>query len=491
MPHARVARGLTLAAAVVLASSIGLPLARAGTSAPTHRVPHRLTSAVQPRPATSAVSQVSCLPPSPPPSIEPSPTPLASPTATPAPTDSPAPTPAPTDTPAPTAAPTDSPLPTDTPQPTPTPSPTPVPTPWPTHAPPPAPRLGSPEIFGYLPYWDLGATIDYGAITTVAYFGLGAGSDGHLQRYDNSGYTTEYSRWRATKVNSAITAAHVAGDRFVLTVEGMAWDDGGKANVRALLSNPASRATLVADIMSEITSRGLDGVSFDFEPILSDQGDNFAALLNDMRVALDAVNPMYQITFAATGSQVTLTYQMFGAVTAAGAADAVIIMGYPLRAIDANYAGGLAPYDSPLVYDLKQITNSYLKYVLPTSIVLALPWYGRQWPTVSSDLNAAVQSDRTQFDRPYNIGYANAVQVAAQYGRQLDPVEESAWMAYQASAGSGCPQTWVEVYYDDVDTFGYKIDRAHQRSVRVERRCDSRRDLDDKRALARRRGQRE
>ena len=37
-----------------------------------------------------------------------------------------------------------------------------------------------PEIFGYVPYWDLDATIDYGAITTVAYFGLQARSDGRL-----------------------------------------------------------------------------------------------------------------------------------------------------------------------------------------------------------------------------------------------------------------------------------------------------------------------
>jgi len=209
------------------------------------------------------------------------------------------------------------------------------------------------------------------------------------------GASVEPSRRAFAQLRLEHPVVPAAGDRFVLTVEGMAWDDGGKANVRALLSNPTSRATLVADIMSEITSRGIDGVSFDFEPILSDQRDNFAALLNDMRVALDAVNPMYQLTFAATGSQSALTYQMFGAVTAVGAADAVIIMGYPLRGMDAKYAGGLAPYDSPLVYDLKQITNSYLKYVSPTSIVLALPWYGRQWPTVSGELNACrpVRSD--------------------------------------------------------------------------------------------------
>ena len=61
-----------------------------------------------------------------------------------------------------------------------------------------------------------------------------------------------------------------------------------------------------------------------------------------------AVNPEYQLTFAATGSQSGQTMTMFSQVTAAGAVDAVIIMAYPLRGMDAKYAGGLvAPLSPP------------------------------------------------------------------------------------------------------------------------------------------------
>jgi spore germination protein YaaH len=320
------------------------------------------------------------------------------------------------------------------------------------------PRLASPEIFGYLPYWDLNAQIDYGAITTIAYFGLGAGADGHIIKRDNSGLTTEYSRWQSTKVSDTIAAAHAHGDRFVLTVEGMAWDTNGATTVRALLGNPAARATLVADIIAEIKARGLDGVSLDFEPILSDQRDNFASLLHELRTALDAVNPEYQLTLAATGSQLAQTMTMFSQVTKAGAADAVIIMAYPLRAIDAAYAGGLSPLVSPLVFDLKQITGSYLKYVSPSDLVMALPWYGREWPTVSSAVNSPVQTNRSLYGRPHNIDYADALQLAAQYGRQLDTGEMSAYTTFRSTAGPGCPQTWMQVYYDDVDTLRAKLD---------------------------------
>ena len=331
--------------------------------------------------------------------------------------------------------------------------------------PPPA-RLGSPEIFGYLPYWSLDAQIDYSAITTIAYFGLAAQADGKLKRYTGSGSkTTEYSRWQGNKVNSIIDQAHANGVKFVLTVERMAWGDGSKEVTRALLGNPEARLTLADDIVYEITTRGLDGVSLDFEPILSDQRDNFALLLGEIRAALDAVNPAYQLTFAATGSQPKLTYEMFGNVTASGAADAVIIMGYPLRGISAKRAGGLAPVYSPYSYDLKQIVNAYLNRVAGDKVILALPWYGRQWPTQTDELNAYTQQDRSLYDRAYNINYVPALRHAIANGRRYDPSEQSAWTAYRWRYCDDCPETWREVYYEDVDSLAYKYDYAATRGL--------------------------
>jgi spore germination protein YaaH len=327
--------------------------------------------------------------------------------------------------------------------------------------PPPSARLASPEIFGYLPYWDLNGQLDFGAITTIAYFGLGATADGHLDRYAaGGGLQTEYSRWKGSRVSAVISQAHAAGDKFVLTVERMAWSDSGAAATRTLLSNPAARQSLAADIVNEISSRGVDGVSLDFEPILSDQRDNFAAFLGELRAALDAVNPGYQLTFAATGSQPAKTYDMFGAVTAAGQADAVIIMGYPLRGIDAKRAGGLAPVSSPYAYSLKQIVSAYLADVTPDKVILALPWYGRDWPTQTDDLNASVQPDTSSYDRARNIGYVNSLNLAIANGRRYDPVEQSAWTAYRTRYCLDCPETWSQAYYEDVDSLAFKYNWA-------------------------------
>src|SRR3954453_6266391 len=320
-------------------------------------------------------------------------------------------------------------------------------------------RLGSPEIFGYLTYWNLAAQIDYGAMTTVAYFGLTAGANGKLVRRDSNGtLTTEYSRWQSTTVNNAIASAHAHHDRFVLTVERMAWDDAGKAATRALLSSPTARTTLVKDIVGEVQARGIDGVSLDFEPLLGDQRDNFAAFVVELRKALSVANPAYQITFATTGSQTAAALSMINQLTSSGAADAVIIMAYPLRGLDAQYAGGLAPMRSATSYDLVEIANSYLTAVAANKIVMALPWYGREWPTVTADLNSRVQTDQALYGRAHNIDYADALTYARQYGRSLDATEMTAWTALRGRSCSSCPETWVQVYYDDIDTLGYKFD---------------------------------
>jgi spore germination protein YaaH len=333
--------------------------------------------------------------------------------------------------------------------------------------PPPGPRLGSPEIFGYMPNWSIDTNIDYGAITTIAYFGLGAGADGHLKRTNPGGsLTTEYSRWQSSKVSGIISATHAAGDKFVLTVERMAWDAGGQAATTALLSSAEARRTLVSDIVGEVTSRGVDGVSLDFEPILTTQRDNFADFVRQLRTALDAANPAYQLTFAATSSQRVATLHLMADLTSGGWADAVIIMGYPLRAGDAKKAGSISPLTSDTAIDLTQTVDLYLNYVAPDKILLALAWYGRTWPTVGPELHSATQTDRTLYGDPDPIGYDNSLPYADVYGRNYDSAEQSAWLSYSSRWCAEAPQAWRQIYYDDVESLGAKYDFVTSRGLR-------------------------
>jgi len=41
------------------------------------------------------------------------------------------------------------------------------------------------EVFGFLPYWELGSTLDYNSLSTIAYFGIDLNTDGTLDKTGN------------------------------------------------------------------------------------------------------------------------------------------------------------------------------------------------------------------------------------------------------------------------------------------------------------------
>ena len=126
--------------------------------------------------------------------------------------------------------------------------------------------------------------------------------------------------------------------------------------------------------------------------------DEFVLLLKTLRTELNQVRSGYQITYDTTGF---IGNYPLEASVAAGAADAIFIMGYDYRTSGSTYAGSIDPL-SGAGYDLADTVRAYTARVSPSRIILGLPWYGRAWSTVSD----AVRS-RTQGGLKY--GYSTAV----------------------------------------------------------------------------------
>src|SRR5207244_6990114 len=120
--------------------------------------------------------------------------------------------------------------------------------------------------FGFLPYWMLGGGdlqwMRYGLVSTVAYFGVAARSNGSLATT-----STGWSGWNSSAMTGVINAAHAKGSRVVLTVTMMAWDRASAGAQATLLTNATYRARLVNNIVATIRNRNADGVNLDFEPL--------------------------------------------------------------------------------------------------------------------------------------------------------------------------------------------------------------------------------
>ncbi len=316
------------------------------------------------------------------------------------------------------------------------------------------------QVFGFLPYWELndGSTrLDYGLLSTIAYFGVGADGSGNLRKRTADGSkSVGWAGWTSSRMTSIIQAGHRRGTRIVLTVQAFAWTANQARIQSALLGNPAARQRLARQLAAAIRDRGADGVNLDFEPLVSGREDEFVSLVRSIRDELNRVHRGYQLTFDTTGS---IGNYPIEAATAPGAADAIFIMGYDYRTASATSAGSIAPLGGP-TYDLVDTILAYTARVSARKLILGIPYYGRAWSTVSNKPGAATRSG-PRYGRSTSVTYANAVALAGLHGRHYDRTEASAWVAYRrriCTTAHGCLTTWREVYFDDTRSLRAKYD---------------------------------
>ena len=322
------------------------------------------------------------------------------------------------------------------------------------------------EVLGFLPYWSLGSRdlrLDYSTLSTIAYFAVGAGPDGHLQTRDPDGTSSVgWAGWTSRAMTAVIDAAHHHGTRVVLTVERFAWTSGQAADTIKLLSSSTLRARLAAEIAKAVHDRGADGVNLDFEPIPTGQAADYVAFVRQLRADLNARRAGYELTFDATGS--IDSYDIAG-LTAPGAADAVMIMGYDYRGAGSAVAGSIDPLGGP-TYDLTDTVDAYLARTTASKIILGIPYYGRAWSTSGSGLHAPTLAPSSHDGYSASATYAQAVALAAAHGRRYDGLEQSAWTAYSATPCSGCPKVTRELYYDDAASLGQRYDMINRKGLR-------------------------
>ena len=324
------------------------------------------------------------------------------------------------------------------------------------------------EVFGFLPYWELGddsTRIDWATVSTVAYFGVGADSDGSLIKRNRDGATTiGWSGWTSSRMTKVIDTAHRNGTRVVLTVQSFGWSSTGLQHQRALLRSPSARARLARQIAAAVRDRGADGVNLDFEPIAAGYGNEFSALVRRVRSELDRAARGYQLTFDATGS--IGNYPIRDA-TRKGAADAVLIMGYDYRSSGTKTVGSVAPIGGP-GYDIRDTIRAYLSRVPPSKVILGVPYYGRAWSTTTNKLHAKNISGE-KYGPSVSVVYEDARAAIAVAGRRYDRTEGVAWTAYRrqnCTKAYGCVTSWRQLYFDDATALKAKYDLVNGYGLR-------------------------
>ena len=327
--------------------------------------------------------------------------------------------------------------------------------------------LADREVLGFLPYWSLGnaaQSVDLDKLTTLAWFGVEAGPKGRLIRQTSAGVVPNgYRGWTNPAWKALMAEAQSKGVRVVLTVERMSWDPASRAKTIKLLQSPKARTRLANDIAGELQATGADGVNLDFEPMPAEVRDDFTLFVRELRSVLDASRPGSQITFDITAS--VPTYDI-AALTADDAADAVFLMAYDYIGYGAATAASISPLVDPVAhFDISTTMADLVAVADPQHVILGLPWYGRAWTTKTPNASSPTRSGSTIMT-PATPNYEQALAIARLNGRNYDPVAATAWSAYVVKACATCPETWRQVWYDDVEGFATKIRFALDQGLR-------------------------
>ena len=159
------------------------------------------------------------------------------------------------------------------------------------------------------------------------------------------------------------------------------------------------------------------------------------AFVRQVRAALNARGSGYQLTFDATGS---IGNYDVAALTATGAADAVLIMGYDYRGSGSSRAGSIDPLTGP-TYDLTDTVNAYLARTSPARIILGVPYYGRAWSTASAAPNAPTLAQTSRNGYSVSATYAPRHPLGVGERAALGQRRAGALDGLPARNCSGCP----------------------------------------------------
>jgi spore germination protein YaaH len=316
------------------------------------------------------------------------------------------------------------------------------------------------QVFGFLPYWMLSATdlqwMRYDLVSTIAYFGVAARSDGSLTQ---SGST--WGGWTSSAMTGVTNAAHARGDRVVVTITMMAWDSASAGAQATLLGNATYRARLISNIVATVKARNADGVNLDFEPVGSSLRSQYTSFVRQLKAALTRAGSRYSyLTICTTAGAATwATGYDVTALTASGAADAIFVMGYDYSWSGSSRAGGVAPMSSSYMLDVNDSVNDFLSLTAGAKLIWGVPYYGRTWHTTSTALNAPTVAGTSGSSKAYY--YTGAKRLAGQYGRIWDSVGAVPWFRYYDSTA----KSYIEGYYDDTTSLGVKYDMINRRGI--------------------------
>ena len=302
-------------------------------------------------------------------------------------------------------------------------------------------------------------TWDFSLLSTVAFFGL------HVQDDGTFAADSGLSVWNSSELSTLLSTAHSHGTKVVVTIILQDFTSGTPHMCAGLMHGN----TTVANIVSEVKAKGVDGVNLDYEGLNGSCGTNNTSWARDdftnftalLRSSLPAGSYLSVDTYA---SSATDPLGFFNIPGLNPSVDSFFVMAYDLEY--SNYAraptgcssfclGPTAPLTG-YYYNDTSTASQYVATVPASKVILGVPYYGRKACVSSVSPNQ----------------YPNSSVVADSYldasGESTSNLVQPGSYATHRDANDGAGQerwdTWInttlnctrELYWDDAVSLSHK-----------------------------------
>lgn len=299
-------------------------------------------------------------------------------------------------------------------------------------------------VFGWHPYWQNGLETNYqwNLLSDLCFFGY--------EVNPNSGNASSTHGWAT---NAAVTTALNNGSKVHLCV--ILFSDHA-----TFFSNATAQTTLINNLINAIQTRGAHGINIDFEGVPASQSANMTNFMINLSNALHAANPNYQLSmclYAVDWSNV------FDELVLSQYVDFFTIMGYDYYWTGSSQAGPNDPlYGFTDSYDrsLSRTITYYQNAGIPANkLVLGLPYYGREWETVSNAIPSNTTGNNV-FSRTYRVVKNNASGFYSAANAQYNQRSQTSAYIFQNSG------TWRQCWITEEYGMRRRFDLVNQRNLK-------------------------
>lgn len=312
------------------------------------------------------------------------------------------------------------------------------------------------EVFGFLPYWFVDSSannLDFSLLSTLAYFDIPMNADGSLDTLSNG-----WQKLHTGTTQDILNRAKAKNTRVVLTYT--AFDS---QHIESISTNEQARNSAVTNMVNFAKSQGAQGANIDFEYV----GDPGAAVREGFTQFVQQATERFHSEIP--GSQVTVSMyaisakmeRLYQVDRLADVSDGLFIMAYDFYTVGSSNAGPVAPLTGApdsYWYDVTSSINDFVAAGVPENkMILGVPYYGYDWPTVDHSPKSMVLPGSKN---TANYSGVQRVLDSGQGERRWDYEAQVPYLVYQENGVNRI------AYYDDVESLGKKYDLINERNLK-------------------------